>query len=329
VLFRLIYAQHTPSTDDGIVNGLQSTTLKELLEPHYDRTELTMILPVMSSMRLTLTNSSRFSKPAGKVMTSLGRPTTTTPSSLQTTRFLLPGKSLRWRTDSTKPSANLAKSKNMHKEMESVLGEKSMKSADATASASASQPTAKVTVQARQRQRSQAYINAGISFFTVILAAQVLKTGMQKRKLTLQTEVLEEILVAKGALLRSLGSDETLLPIANQCAKEILDMKNNTEKSKKASWWGGSTSSSSNQGGDEKEIAERILVTLRAEMQRRIGYEGMTEEEKDKTSLKELQPELDPAEDFFSDENLLKLEKLQDGQESNGETVVKRKVFSI
>jgi hypothetical protein len=290
-----------------------------------------MILPLMSSMRLSLMNSSRFSKPAGKVITSLGRTTTITPSSLQTTRFLLPGKSLRWKTDSTKPPADLAKSKSMHKEMESVMGEKSMKATatNDTASAYASQPTAKVSVQTRERQRRQAYINAGISFFTVLLAAQVLKTGMQKRKLTLQKEVLEEILVEKGALLRSLGSDETLLPVANQCAKEILDMANNTDKSQKKSWWGRSASSSNNRDGDEKEIAERILVTLQAEMQRKIGTEGMTEEERDKTSLKELQPEIDPAEDFFSDENLKKLEELQDGQESDGETVVKRKVFSI
>jgi hypothetical protein len=295
-----------------------------------------MILSLMSSMRIPLMNSSRFSKPAGKVITSLGRPTTT-PSSVHSTRFLLPGKCLRWKTDSTKKPVDLAKSKSMHTEMESVMGEKSMKSAatnatkSSSASASASQPTAttKLTEQARERQRHQAYINAGISFFTVLLAAQVLKVGMQKRKLTLQVEVLEEILADKRALLRSLGTDETLLPVADQCAKEILDVTNNMDKSQKASWWGGSTSSSRNQGGDEKEIAERILVTLRAEMQRKIGHEGMTEAEKDKSALKELQPEV--AEDFFdSDEKLLQiLETLDGGQESNGTTVVKKRVFSI
>jgi hypothetical protein len=281
-------------------------------------------------------NSSRFSKPAGKLIASLGRPTnTTTPSSVQSTRFLMPdGKSLRWKTDSTKKPADLANSKSMHTEMESVMGEKSMKSATTNAtgssstSASASQPIAKVSEQARERQRTQAYINAGISFFTVLLAAQVLKVGMQKRKLTLQVEVLEEILADKRALLRSLGTDETLLPVADQCAKEILDAKNNTYKLPKTSWWDRSTPSSSNQGGDEKEIAERILVTLRAEMQRRIGYEGMTEAEKDKSALKELQPEV--ADDFFSDERLLQeLQKLEGGQEPNGETVVKKKIFSI
>jgi hypothetical protein len=280
-------------------------------------------------------NSSRFSQPAGKVIASLGRPTNTmTPSSVQSKRFLMPGKSLRWKTDSTKKPADLAKSKSMHTEMESVMGEKSMKSATTNAtgpsstSASASQPIPKVTEQARQRQRTQAYINAGISFFTVLLAAQVLKVGMHKRKLTLQVEVLEELLAEKGALLRSLGTDETLLPVSEQCAKEILDAKNNTYKSPKTSWWVRSTSSCSNQGGDEKEIAERILVTLRAEMQRRIGYEGMTETERDKSALKELQPEA--ADDFFSDERLLQeLQKLDGGQESDGETVVKKKIFSI
>jgi hypothetical protein len=135
-------------------------------------------------------------------------------------------------------------------------------------------------------------------------------------------------LADKKALLRSLGTDETLLPVADQCAKEILDATKNTYKSPKTSWWVRSTSSSSNQGGDEKEIAERILVTLRAEMQRRIGYEGMTEVEKDKSALKELQPEV--VDDFFSDERLLQeLQKLDGGEESNGETVVKKKIFSI
>lgn len=279
-------------------------------------------------------NGSRFSKTVGKVITSLGRPTTTTPSSAHATRFLMPGKSLRWKTDSTKKPADLAKSKSMHTEMESVMGEKSMKSANnnatgsPSASASASQPTPKATQQARERQRHQAYINAGISFFTVLLAAQVLKVGMQKRKLILQVEVLEEILTEKRALLRSLGTDETLHPVADQCATAILNKARNMDKSQKTSWWGRSTSSISNQGSDEKEIAERIFVTLRAEMQRKIGHEGMTEAEKDKTALKELQP--DVAEDFFSDEKLLQeLQKLEGGQESNGATVVKKRVFSI
>jgi hypothetical protein len=282
-------------------------------------------------------HSSRFSKTAGKVITSLGRPATTTPSSLHSTRFPMAGKSLRWKTDSTKKPVDLAKSKSMHTEMETVMGEKSMKSATTNAnatgssstSASASQPIPKVSEQARARQRTQAYINAGISFFTVLLAAQVLKVGMQKRKLTLQVEVLEEILADKRALLRSLGTDETLTPVADQCAKEILDSTNNTYKSPKTSWWVRSTaSSSSNQDGDEKEIAERILVTLRAEMQRRIGYEGMTEEEKEKSAVKELQPEV--ADDFFSDERLLQeLQKLEGEKEPNGETVVKKKIFSI
>jgi hypothetical protein len=273
-------------------------------------------------------------------MSALGRPTTTPPS-VHSTRFLLPGKSLRWKTDSTTQSAELAKSKNMYKEMESVMGEKSMKSAvtnttgSSTASASASQAQAQAQAskeQARQRQRKQAMINAGVSFFMVLLAGQVFKVSTQKRKKDIQVEVLEEILADKRALLRSLGTDETLVPVANQCAKEILQLTSTKDKSQKSTWWGGSISSSNHQDGDETEIAELILVTLRAEMQRRIGHEGMSEAEKDKSALKELQP--DAAEDFLlsvlSDDKLLQeLENLQVEQEANGATVVKTRVFSI
>jgi hypothetical protein len=136
-----------------------------------------------------------------------------------------------------------------HKEMEAVLG---------SPPPSAAPPPPKNTFRA-------SLINAGASFFAVVLAAQGLKNAHQKRAAQRELEAVVELLEEKRAILTALSQQETLQPMALQ----IMSLKRN--------WWSNAPQE------------EEIVTILQNGVKERIGRAAMTPEESDADTLRELQ----------------------------------------
>lgn len=282
-------------------------------------------------MSLSLLRSTRILERtcAGKLWTVTGRPQPVRSTNLY----------LRCKTTGTASTADVAKSKRMLAEMENVMGEKSAQSSSAgNANAAAGSQTDRAAVHGTRRR--QALVNAGISFLTVLLSAQLLKTATLKKKTELRVEVLEEILESKQRLLRELESKETLRPVAAKCAAELGASKQ-TARTGIRPWWGGSAAARTVESLEDEyqDLTDRILALLQAAMHEQIGLEGMTQAEKDKVALQELQPEDMLMQSIFmgeqaattddSDQLLQELEPQLQLEQADGTTIIKTRVFSI
>ena len=174
--------------------------------------------------------------------------------------------------------------------------------------------TPAVLQQQQQQQRQQRFersmMNMGISFGLVLLAAQSLKSGAHKRKAEEEREKAYYVVEKQRQILRNIQNEEHLRTVARKCVQaatessfvvagksDMTATKQHQSKSWLESWFGPPeptetvyTTSSSTVGDDDdmKALEEKILRIIQADLREKIGLNALTEEEKDKVTLKSL-----------------------------------------
>jgi hypothetical protein len=226
-----------------------------------------------------------------------------------------------------KNSADLEKSKDINKAMGDVLGNQT------AATTSRSRAEIAEAERGRKARHQQSIINATVSFFTIILAAQAVKSASDRRKAERALKDALEITDETRQALKTIQSDDVIRELAQKCCRAT------TERSEKSlpppgsgtSRWFGGTAALPKEGDeddDSKGLEGRIFEILQMEITRRVGHASMTEEEKDKSKLKQMQKER--ISDLLGDELLKEMQSIQMiKDEKSGTTVVKRRVFTI
>lgn len=159
-----------------------------------------------------------------------------------------------------------------------------------------------------QTRYRQALINAGLSFFMVVLAAQALKSAQEKRKAKLELEAVQELLEEKRVLLHSLQDRQYLSPLAAEIVEQVQASQ---------SWW---------YRASEEDLNRRILAVLDQDLRKRIGQAAMTEEERDRDDLQALMTSVGVA----SDEHVHQtVSEVSDEAEETTVAIKKKKVYAF
>ena len=202
--------------------------------------------------------------------------------------------------------------------------------ASAAAATSTIAATTKTTNDERKRRYNQAAINAICSFMVVLLAAQSLKSGSERRKAELHLTAALEVLAETQDKLKHLTNAGHVKAMAAACVAEIAVLQHQEEERRKQSKTGGwlsRTSSGSELSAQELQQLqqEQIAAVLQRHLSSFVGDSALTEAEKDQKHVLEL---VQTPEDSL-------LQALQEEQETtivrdaDGTTVIKKRVFSI
>jgi hypothetical protein len=105
--------------------------------------------------------------------------------------------------------------------------------ASAAAATSTIAATTKTTNDEQKRRYNQAAINAICSFMVVLLAAQSLKSGSERRKAELQLTAVLEVLAGTQDKLKHLTNAEYVKTMAAACVVEIAVLQQQVEERRK------------------------------------------------------------------------------------------------
>lgn len=200
-------------------------------------------------------------------------------------------------------------SKDLHHQMTQVMGAKRAPAA---------------SDQTRKTRVRQSVINMGVSFMTVVLAGQALKSGSERRKMeTKMYEAVEET-EQKTQLLKNLSSEEVIRELAQKVSNSVEAPPNDR------SWFRFQTRIK-NKEDQSLSTEERIYQVLQTELSLLLGDADQSAAERDRSHLEKLQhEELSLAN---QQQQLLNEEQQHNHQEieraRDGETVIKKRVLRM
>ncbi|GAX10685.1 hypothetical protein FisN_14Lh198 [Fistulifera solaris] len=188
----------------------------------------------------------------------------------------------------------------LHQQMKKVMGAKTA-------------PPSEAEQQARRARVRQSAINVGISFMTVVLAGQALKSGSERRKMETKVYEATEEAETKIRLLKQLSSEVVVRELAQKVCREIPG--NNP------SWF--------RRTPDTSSTEERVYQVLLEELRVLIGDADQSVAERDRLQLEKLQQEeMAMAEqllkEHYKNNTVVQVERVGDG-----ETVIKKRVFRM
>jgi hypothetical protein len=188
----------------------------------------------------------------------------------------------------------------LHQQMKQVMGAKTA-------------PPSAAEQQARRARVRQSAINVGVSFMTVVLAGQALKSGSERRKMeTKMYEAVEEA-ETKIRLLKQLSSEGNVRELAQKVCR---DMPSNNP-----SWFRRATGTSCNE--------ERVYQVLLEELRVLIGDADQSAAERDRLQLEKLQQEEMAMAEQLLKEHYKNTSDVQVERVGDGETVIKKRVFRM
>ncbi len=175
-------------------------------------------------------------------------------------------------------------------------------------------PSSEAEQQARRARVRQSAINVGVSFMTVVLAGQALKSGSERRKM--ETKMYEAIQEAetKIRLLKQLSSEVVVRELAHKVCREMPNSSNR-------SWF--------RRAPDTSSTEERVYQVLLEELRVLIGDADQSAAERDRLQLEKLQQdEMAMAEQLLK-EHYKNNSDVQVERVGDGETVIKKRVFRM
>ena len=196
-----------------------------------------------------------------------------------------------------------------------------------TYAGTSSSPSAIDPVRAeRQRRTRQALINVTCSFMVVLLAAQSWKSGGEKRKAIRQRDEQAAELRETQQRLKAVTREAPAV-LAAACARAVIQERQAEQPSTRQRGWFAAKRNNAVQEEEEerKELEAKFLKILTVHLERTVGEAGLTPEERDQKRARE---------SAMSDETLMEVAVALEGggvmeENSKGETVVKKRVFSI
>ena len=246
--------------------------------------------------------------------------------------------------------------KKFHQEMEQMFGNSSSSSSRSTASTTSAATAATTTTTTTQQQAEkvrkaryqQSLINAGVSFFTVLLAAQALKSAHEKRKKELELQVVVDLLEQKRQLLNDLVQEDALRDLARKCAGAVAALeedsggdafnkkKNNVAKPKGSWWWGAGEADlfddhDDNDSNTSRQLEDAMYRVLHQELNRRVGAAGLNEAEQDKLVLNQLLHEDDDELNSDGMKQLMNELSTESAvvEDDGNKKVIKKQIFRI
>jgi hypothetical protein len=162
-------------------------------------------------------------------------------------------------------------------------------------------PHERIHQQMLTERNRHAFIFVFLAFSTALVSSQAFKSATARHNKELELVGVKALLLETRDVLKSLVRDETVREMARTCAREISESgstSNVWDRSGRTpslfGWWTGA--SSKDETADDAEtstsatssLEELIFKVLQKELRRRIGQAGLTDAEKDKTTLHEL-----------------------------------------
>jgi hypothetical protein len=142
----------------------------------------------------------------------------------------------------------------------------------------------------RNRRYQQAAINAVCSFMVVLLAAQSLKSGSDKRKAELQLEAALEVVSETRDKLKLVLDTSTSHRIAQACLDQMTDTNAPTSPPKSSAWFWSSrppaTSAATNL--ETSNDVDRLAAIVQQQLYAVIGNAALTEAERDQRRMQQL-----------------------------------------
>lgn len=187
-----------------------------------------------------------------------------------------------------------------------LKGRNSTSSAANSAAAASTAP--KKEAEERRRRYQQAAVNAICSFMVVLLAAQSLKSGSERRKAELHLTAALEVLSETRDKLKQVTKDEQVQAMAAACVRATMaaghqnqsnqphfpndqDTEPQSRKSSNRWWWNRTQSSNSSLTGTDpndgitKGLDPRVVAAVTAVLQKQlhamVGDAALTEAEQD------------------------------------------------
>jgi hypothetical protein len=142
----------------------------------------------------------------------------------------------------------------------------------------------------RNRRYQQAAINAVCSFMVVLLAAQSLKSGTDKRKAELQLEAALEVVSETRDKLKVVLDTSTSRRIAHACLEQMHDTHTPTSLPTSSAWfWSRRSSAISVATSLEKsQEMDRLAAIVQQQLRVVIGDAALTEAERDQLQMQAL-----------------------------------------
>lgn len=202
-------------------------------------------------------------------------------------------------------------SKELHQQMKQVMGAKRA-------------PTNEMEDKARKARVRQSAINVGVSFMTVVLAGQALKSGSERRKMEKKMYEATEEMDKKIRVLKHLSSEGVIRGLAQKVSSEM-----SPSSSQDGSGWFRRQSSSNDAKDGEQSTEERVFQVLWTELSLLIGDANQSAAERDRLNLEKLQQEEMALAAQLLQEQFNNSSNDEVRVDRDGETVIKKRVLRM
>lgn len=150
--------------------------------------------------------------------------------------------------------------------------------------AAGSTPAATSSVRHRQRLQ-QAVINGVCSFMVVLLAAQSLKAGSERKHAIDHLEAATEVLSRKKEKLQQVANQATAAELATVCIELIEQRRAHSQNTDTWYWW---RERSTDKLLEENDFREELEAALRGKLEGIVNQETLSETEKEQKQVQEL-----------------------------------------